>query len=607
VLVSGGGQEATVVTQLGSPLVVRVEDNYNNPVANATAHFVAKATSGTLGSVGAANVLTNAAGEAQTTFTLGTLAGATAQWVEVTVNDFPSVTTLSIPVSAEPDEPANIEIVSGNNQTASYGQTLAQPLVVSLEDQYGNPVWDYPVAWSSSTGLVAEAVNFTDSTGLASNAGTLGTTPGVTNQEFTAEANGLNVDFAATATGHYIQLIEPWKVWPGYPEPFAADPSVHELEVTIRGAGFEGGALVVWDVGGADEEVVTPDSVTATQIVFRLTGDYFVDPGTHPVAVRNPGPSDCASYEFTVGYMIPDTGQTWCTDASNQQVACATIPSGDPLYGQDGHYVQSLFGQHFYTDHGNGTVTDAITGLMWEQVFSAEGMPWSDALAYCEASTTGGYNDWRLPEIVELSTLVDAGSYNPSIDAMTFSSTPSEAFCSSSFNASGSNSAWGVYFSIGGINNSGSNSRVRCVRNGPLELGRFDALALSGYRVVIDRQTGLGWQGCTRGQAGISCSGTATTSTLPQALTYCEGLSWGGYDDWRLPSRNELQSIVDYNSVSPSIDTDVFPLAPSGYFWSSSSRADSLDSVWVFDFDAGGMGSDQTSNVYWVRCVRSGL
>ena len=49
------------------------------------------------------------------------------------------------------------------------------------------------------------------------------------------------------------------------------------------------------------------------------------------------------------------------------------------------------------------------------------------------------------------------------------------------------------------------------------------------------------------------------TYTWEQAFTYCENFTLGGYSDWRLPNRNELQSIVDYSRYNPSIDTTSFP------------------------------------------------
>jgi hypothetical protein len=74
---------------------------------------------------------------------------------------------------------------------------------------------------------------------------------------------------------------------------------------------------------------------------------------------------------------------------------------------------------------------------------------------------------------------------------------------------------------------------------------------------VTDKETGLMWQ---QGETGAM--------TWKAALSYCENLQLADYDDWRLPSRNELQSIVDYQAV-PAINKEAFPGAISGEYWSS--------------------------------------
>jgi len=56
------------------------------------------------------------------------------------------------------------------------------------------------------------------------------------------------------------------------------------------------------------------------------------------------------------------------------------------------------------TDNGDGTVTDNVTGLMWAKDPSPR-LPWIEALGYCAALDLGGYEDWRMSNIVELLTL----------------------------------------------------------------------------------------------------------------------------------------------------------------------------------------------------------
>jgi len=122
-----------------------------------------------------------------------------------------------------------------------------------------------------------------------------------------------------------------------------------------------------------------------------------------------------------------------------------------------------------YTDNGDGTVTDNVTGLMWQQAVPAGTYTWAQAVAYCQTLTLAGHGDWRLPSMIELVSIVDYGQGGPSISPNVFPSTPSDGFWSSSPFAGSSSSAWYVYvyFDLGypswgfGVS---STFYVRCVR-----------------------------------------------------------------------------------------------------------------------------------------------
>jgi EAL domain-containing protein (putative c-di-GMP-specific phosphodiesterase class I) len=90
------------------------------------------------------------------------------------------------------------------------------------------------------------------------------------------------------------------------------------------------------------------------------------------------------------------------------------------------------------------------------------------------------------------------------------------------------------------------------------------------------------------------------------AIDYCEALSLGGHDDWRLPNFNELYSIADRSKRNPAIDTTVFENVVSDYYWSSSTVVGSENAAWSVHFDAGDDRLSDKSIRYYVRCVRAG-
>ncbi len=67
------------------------------------------------------------------------------------------------------------------------------------------------------------------------------------------------------------------------------------------------------------------------------------------------------------------------------------------------------YGKNDFVDNGDGTVTDRATGLTWMKKDSGKTKTWKQALEYAETLTHAGYNDWRLPNVKELQSIVDYG------------------------------------------------------------------------------------------------------------------------------------------------------------------------------------------------------
>ncbi len=113
--------------------------------------------------------------------------------------------------------------------------------------------------------------------------------------------------------------------------------------------------------------------------------------------------------------------------------------------------------------------------------------------------------------------------------------------------------------------------------------------------VVVDDVTGLMWQRSVTGRL----------QTFTGAERECEQLSLAGYDDWRLPSRIELVSILDGTRTQPSIDVNAFPGTPNHWFWTSSPAVEEPDSAWYVYFYFGYPKIEEKRSRFAVRCVRT--
>ncbi len=102
-----------------------------------------------------------------------------------------------------------------------------------------------------------------------------------------------------------------------------------------------------------------------------------------------------------------------------------------------------LYGVNQWIDNNDSTVSDQNTRLMWQKSDSVAAFNWENAIAYCEASTTGNHQDWRLPNAKELQSLID---YNRSPDT-TQSAAIDSLFNSTSIVNEKGETDWGYYWS----------------------------------------------------------------------------------------------------------------------------------------------------------------
>ena len=174
-IISGDNQAGLTGEPLTNPFVVEVRDENGNPLEGVTVTFAVSAGGGML-SAGA--VTTDANGRAGSTLTLGTEPGANT--VEISVEGVSETVVFSAEASLPPPAPTTLSIVSDDNQTGLTGETLADPFVVEVHDQYGDLISGVTVTVTvlGDDGVLSTETTMTDANGRAEITLTLGTEPG---------------------------------------------------------------------------------------------------------------------------------------------------------------------------------------------------------------------------------------------------------------------------------------------------------------------------------------------------------------------------------------------------------------------------------------------
>lgn len=128
-----------------------------------------------------------------------------------------------------------------------------------------------------------------------------------------------------------------------------------------------------------------------------------------------------------------------------------------------------------FTDHADGTVTDNRTRLMWAKcplgrsgadcsTGVVQALNWGDALQAGEESELAGHNDWRLPNVKELSSIIELRCGAPAVNAEVFPNTSLYSYWTGSPSAINPIGAWVVVFAFAGETVSDSRNSLRMVR-----------------------------------------------------------------------------------------------------------------------------------------------
>lgn len=282
---------------------------------------------------------------------------------------------------------------------------------------------------------------------------------------------------------------------------------------------------------------------------------------------------------------LPDTGQD---------------KSFTNTFGEDNDYTNN---PPYYINNGNGTITDTVTGLMWQQTDGGE-MTIENAEAYCDTLSLGGHSDWRLPTIYEAVSILNFQNVNPPLDTKVFTKTGADYWWTSQKQANDVTRAWETNAG-GGI---GSHPKDETVSAGGTK--KFHCRAVRSIHEPVECLTHFEDQGNGTIQDYLTNlvwlkKISPDSLTWEQAITYAESFSTNGTSDWRLPNIKELQSIEDVRIINPSIDTKIFTNMGNKVFWSSTSLPNIPEKAWYLNTANGITTYDFKTGKHYVVLVRS--
>ena len=346
-------------------------------------------------------------------------------------------------------------------------------------------------------------------------------------------------------------------------------------------------------------------------------------------------------------YSIADTNQSSCFDSNSGSTKTCSKTGMDADYqGNIPSYSKSSDGK---------IITDNVTGLMWTQstdingdgsVNDSDKKYQSEAISYCDSLSLGGYDDWRLPDVKTLYSLIEFSGKDASsnsacsggsgtCDTSTLTLFIDTGYFDKAFGdtsagdrvidgqyatttnyvsttMNGDATMFGLNFVDGRIKGYPVNTKkfyVRCVR-GNTDYG-INSFTDNGDQTINDSATGLMWQ-----------KDDSSSTGWDNAISVCEAATTGNHSDWRLPNAKELQSILDYTrspdtsssaAISSIFNSTSFTnengVTDYGYYWSSTTHMDNdgdgKSGVYISFGRASGYFNNQYLDVHGAGAQRS--
>jgi hypothetical protein len=210
----------------------------------------------------------------------------------------------------------------------------------------------------------------------------------------------------------------------------------HKFSAVAQAGGSQ--EFQCYDANG-DGDVDIGDPVTLLNWLFLGTGT--------PEACLPPVPAGRGG--------LLNTTQMLCYSGTRGEIQTPCPQPGEDDYGQDPQFRTGLKFDHDYetfkvdpADPLTWYTIDHSTGLMWQYKYDGVPRNWRDALKYVEDFEMAGFDDWRMPTVNELYSIVDITRTNPAANTDGFSLIPL-SYWSSSTCVSDTSRAWTVRFNLG--------------------------------------------------------------------------------------------------------------------------------------------------------------
>jgi Protein of unknown function (DUF1566)/Secretion system C-terminal sorting domain len=282
--------------------------------------------------------------------------------------------------------------------------------------------------------------------------------------------------------------------------------------------------------------------------------------------------------------LLPDTGQT---------------SSYTTTFGEDNDYSINV---PSFTNNANGTITDNITGLMWQQADGGE-MTIENAITYADNLVLGGFSDWRLPSPSESFSILNHQNNMPAINTTYFINTNAGYWWTNAYQFGDATKVWTTNAG-GGIGNKPKTETIsaggtfrfhpRCVRDVSTPTVIANHFTDNGDGTITDNLTQLIWQKIPN----------TNLLTWENAITYAESLSLASATDWRLPNIKELQSLNDESKINPSVNTTFFSTIGIKNYWSATTLPNQVLESWFWNTQFGITTYAAKTTTNYVICVK---